>query len=383
MSNSSESDSAHAASLRALFERRVIVCAGSGGVGKTSVAAALSVAAARTGKRVLTLTIDPAKRLADSMGVDRNLNTRQFVEVEKLRSLGIDGGSLSVMMLDAGKTLRDMVAKLAPNAASAERIVGHPLFRYLGDYLAGANEYMAMEKLLSVLQEEEFDVLVLDTPPSRHALDFLDAPSRLTDAIDGPVTRAFTQAVGQGGRWGLGLVAKGAAIVLKSIGKLTGAGLLEQVATLIAELNSIFGGFGERARTVAAAFREPTFAYVLVTRPALGAIADTCYFGEALAERGLTADAIVVNKVHTAPPGPAPTDELTQKLGADLTARVHKATEIRQRRVAQEAATIGSLRHISALAKVTQVHLPAVAGGVSNLDDLSALARILAADSLA
>jgi anion-transporting ArsA/GET3 family ATPase len=380
VSNSSENDSTHGASLRALFERRVIVCAGSGGVGKTSVAAALSVAAARTGKRVLTLTIDPAKRLADSMGVDRNLNTRQFVETEKLRSLGIDDGSLSVMMLDAGKTLRDMVAKLAPNEASAERIVNHPLFRYLGDYLAGANEYMAMEKLLSVLQEEDFDLLVLDTPPSRHALDFLDAPARLTDAIDGPVTRAFTQAVGQGGRWGLGLVAKGAAIVLKSIGKLTGAGLLEQVATLIAELNSIFGGFGDRARTVAAAFREPTFAYVLVTRPALGAIADTCYFGEALAERALTADAIVVNKVHTAPPEPAPTEELTQKLGPDLTARVHEAANILQRRVAREASTIGSLGHIAALAKVTQVHLPAVAGGVSNLEDLSALASVLGAE---
>jgi anion-transporting ArsA/GET3 family ATPase len=327
------------------------------------------------------LTIDPAKRLADSMGVRRDTAARQFVEADKQRALGIETGSLSVMMLDAGQTLRDMVGKLAPDSDSAERIVSHPLFRYLADYLAGANEYMAMEKLLSVLQGEDFDVLVLDTPPSRHALDFLDAPVRLTDAIDGPVTRAFTQAVGQGSRWGLGLVAKGASLVLKSIGKLTGAGLLEQVATLIVELNAIFGGFGERARHVADAFRDPSFAYVLVTRPVLGAVADTCYFGEALAQRGLRADAIVVNKVHSALPALSPTalrEALSPRFGAELTARVQRAGEIRSQRAAREASVVAGLQRTIALSRVPQVHLPAVAGGVSNLDHLAGLAAMLA-----
>src|SRR5690606_37968693 len=304
--------------------------------------------------------IDPAKRLADSMGVSRAVSTRQFVELPKQRALGIQSGSLSVMMLDAGQTLRDMVAKLAPNPASADRIVAHPLFRYLADYLAGANEYMAMEKLLSVLQEEDFDLLVLDTPPSRHALDFLDAPGRLTDAIDGPVPRAFTQAVGQGSRWGLGLFAKGASLVLKSIGRLTGAGLLEQVATLIVELNAIFGGFGERARSVAAAFRDPNFAYVLVTRPVSGAVADTCYFGAELASRGLRPDAIVVNKVHT-PLGDVEAArvraELEPWLDRELADRVQKATEIRRRIVSREMSTVAALRQSPALAPVVQMHL--------------------------
>ncbi len=284
------------------------------------------------------------------------------------------------MMLDAGQTLRDMVSKLAPNAESAQRIVTHPLFRYLADYLAGANEYMAMEKLLSVLQEEEFDLLVLDTPPSRHALDFLDAPGRLTDAIDGPVTRAFTQAVGQGSRWGLGLFAKGASLVLKSIGRLTGAGLLEQVATLIVELNAIFGGFGERARSVAAAFRDPSFAYVLVTRPVPGAVADTCYFGEELAARGLRADAVVVNKVHSplrSVEAARVFAELAPWLGPELAGRVRSASEIRQQTVARELTTVAALRRTRALAPVSQVHLPAVAGGVSNLEHLAALAALL------
>src|SRR5690606_34810405 len=188
------------AGLQHLFARRVLVCAGPGGVGKTSVAAALSVAAARAGKQVIVLTIDPARRLADSMGVDREQVSRQHVDRGRPVELGITQGSLSVMMLDAGSTLREMIAKLAPDSQSAERITQHPLFNYLADYLAGANEYMAMEKLLSVLQEEQFDLLVLDTPPSRHALDFLDAPTRLTDAIDGPITKAFAKAVSRGGR---------------------------------------------------------------------------------------------------------------------------------------------------------------------------------------
>lgn len=366
--------------LANLFARRVIVCAGSGGVGKTSVSAAISVAAARSGKRVIALTIDPAKRLADSMGVSRSTSARQFVELSKQRELGIQTGSLSVMMLDAGQTLRDMVAKLSPNPESAERIVAHPLFRYLADYLAGANEYMAMEKLLSVLQEEEFDLLVLDTPPSRHALDFLDAPGRLTDAIDGPVTRAFTQAVGQGSRWGLGLFARGASLVLKSIGRLTGAGLLEQVATLIVELNAIFGGFGERARSVAAAFRDPSFAYVLVTRPVPGAVADTCYFGEELSSRGLRADAIVVNKVHSPLRDVEPMrvrSELDPWLGSDFAARVQRASDIRRKVVSREMTTVAALHRTLSLAAVGQVHLPAVAGGVSNLEHLAVLAALL------
>jgi anion-transporting ArsA/GET3 family ATPase len=367
--------------LAHLFARRVIVCAGSGGVGKTSVSAAISVAAARSGKRVIALTIDPAKRLADSMGVSRNTSKRQFVEPSKQRELGIETGSLSVMMLDAGQTLRDMVSKLAPDPESADRIVAHPLFRYLADYLAGANEYMAMEKLLSVLQEEDFDLLVLDTPPSRHALDFLDAPGRLTDAIDGPVTRAFTQAVGQGSRWGLGLFAKGASLVLKSIGRLTGAGLLEQVATLIVELNAIFGGFGERARSVAAAFRDPSFAYVLVTRPVPGAVADTCYFGEELAARGLRADAIVVNKVHASLLDVHATQvhsELAVWLGSELAERVEQASMIRRQVVAREMNTVAALQRTRSLASVGQMHLPAVAGGVSNLEHLAGLAALLA-----
>src|SRR5690606_10948735 len=258
---------------------------------------------------------------------------------------------------------------LAPDLESAQRITEHPLFNYLANYLAGANEYMAMEKLLSVLEEEQFDLLILDTPPSRHALDFLDAPGRLTDAIDGPITKAFAKAVRQGSRLSLDWVAKGAALVLKSIGKLTGAEFLQQLATLIAELNSVFGGFTERARTVATAFRDPSFGYVLVTRPVAAALDDTCFFGRALEERQVGIDAIVLNKVHTAPvlKDAIVGAELEAAGAADLAPKIAQAVEILRRRANREEADLAVLRSVPTLAAVPQVRLPAVAGGVSNL----------------
>jgi anion-transporting ArsA/GET3 family ATPase len=370
--------------LRHLFNRRVIVCAGSGGVGKTSVAAAMGVAAAQSGKRVIVLTIDPARRLADSLGVQRDSSERQFLEQSTQRALGIETGSLSVMMLDAGRTLREMIGKLAPDDASAKRILEHPLFQYLADYLAGANEYMAMEKLLTVLQDEVFDILILDTPPSRHALDFLDAPMRLTNAIDGPVTRAFTQAVHRGSRFGLDLVARGASLVLKSLGRLTGAGLLEQLATLIGELNSIFGGFAQRARVVNEAFRDPSFAFVLVTRPARAAIDDTRAFGEALESRGLRVDAVVINKVHSLAVSAEdqPTSEtLDALLGPGLRKRVERAVSARGQQVASERRFTTALQASRPLSSATHLMLPAVAGGVSNVDQLTTLAQALSPSS--
>jgi anion-transporting ArsA/GET3 family ATPase len=370
----------HKHGLLHLFNRRVIVCAGSGGVGKTSVAAATGVAAAQKGKQVIVLTIDPARRLADSLGVHRDSSERQYLDIAKQQALGITTGSLSVMMLDAGRTLREMITKLAPDVASADRILQHPLFKYLADYLAGANEYMAMEKLLTVLQEETFDLLILDTPPSRHALDFLDAPNRLTDAIDGPVTRAFTQALNQGSRWGLDLVARGASLVLKSLGRLTGAGLLEQLATLIGELNAIFGGFGQRARIVADAFRDPSFAFVLITRPARAAVEDTLMFGEALRSRGLRVDAVVMNKVHAldAPVSDVQaTEAVDAVLGSGLRERVSRAVQARAQQVAEERRFTTALQGGTALRSATHLSLPAVAGGVSNVDQLTTLAATL------
>jgi anion-transporting ArsA/GET3 family ATPase len=226
--------------------------------------------------------------------------------------------------------------------------------------------------------------LILDTPPSRHALDFLDAPNRLTDAIDGPVTRAFTQAMNQGSRWGLDLVARGASLVLKSLGRLTGAGLLEQLATLIGELNVIFGGFGQRARIVADAFRDPSFAFVLVTRPARAAVDDTLIFGEALRSRGLKVDAVVLTKGHSmkAPlTEAASTEAIDGVWGAGLLERIARAVLARAQQVNEERRFTTALQTGNPFISATQVSLPAVAGGVSNVDQLTTLAFVLSTGS--
>ncbi len=362
-----------------LFKQRVIVCAGSGGVGKTSVAAALSVAAAQAGRKVLTLTIDPAKRLADSLGVDRHSAERQYLEPERLHELGIAAGHLSVMMLDPGRTFVDLIDRLAPTREAAEAIQRHRLFRFLVDYLAGTNEYMAMEKVLSVLEGGDFDLLVLDTPPTRHALDFLSAPERLTRAIDNPVMRAVARAMDETRRFGLDWIAKSASVVIRGLGRLTGAGMLEQVAGLISELNSIFGGFRQRAEAVSEAFRGPQFGYLLVTRPHAPAIEDAVFFTRALRERGMRPDWVVINRVHAALADREvqPCLERIEASNTALAQRIWAVVREQRLQVDYEQAQLARLHETSDLRGVPMLELPVVRAGISDLTTLQELARAL------
>lgn len=290
-------------SLSPLIEsRRIVLCVGCGGVGKTTVAAALGIAAARRGKRVLTLTIDPAKRLANSLGLERMTTEAQTVDAGILRDVGVpESGSLTVMMLDTKRTFDDLVRRFASSAEARDRILHNRLYKYLSTNLAGTQDYMAMEKLLAVKDDPLYDLVILDTPPTRNALDFLEAPERLVEALDGPAIRWFIDAFDKSRKLSLNLVAQSVAVVLRGVGKLTGGGFLEQMAELIADLNDLFGGFRERARRVSASFRSPEVAYVLVTSPAPLAIDEIAYFAERLSEYGMRSDAFVVNRVHAAP----------------------------------------------------------------------------------
>ncbi len=361
-----------------LFARRVLVCVGCGGVGKTSVAAALSVAAARRGKRVLALTVDPAGRLADSLGVDRSDSGYQRVDAQKLETLSIEGGELSVAVLNAQQTLTELVQRLAPTEAQQQAILSHSLYRYLSDYLAGTNEYMAMEKLLSVLDLPDYDLIVLDTPPTRHALDFLQAPERLNDAIGGPVLQAIVRAVDGSRRFSLDWVSKSVATVIRGLGKLTGAGTLEQVATLLVELSAIFGGFSDRAERVAAAFRDPSFGFVLVARPAVVALEDAVYFAKALRERQMRADALVLNRTHRVPSDPeAGLAELRPLLPPELHAHVGQALTRVQELALEEQRRLVTLANDPELSVCPRWQLPVIAGGVSNLEQLARLTDAL------
>jgi anion-transporting ArsA/GET3 family ATPase len=288
-----------------LESHRVIVCVGSGGVGKTTTAAALAVHAACRGQRVLCLTIDPARRLANSLGLDEMRTEEQEVSAELFARHGLEcTGSLSAMMLDTKRTFDDLVTRNASSEEARDRILNNRLYQYISTSLAGTQEYMAMEKLHAVRHDSRFDLIILDTPPTSNALDFLDAPDRLVNAIDSQAMRWFVQAFQGAGKLSLGLVGRGAAMVFRGLGKLTGMGFLEQVAEFVIGINDLFGGFRDRANEVAADLRSPEVAFVVVTSPTPLNVEAAMFFDGRLREAGMAVDAFVVNSVHPLLPEP-------------------------------------------------------------------------------
>ena len=289
--------------LSALVDsKRVLITVGAGGVGKTTTAAALGVAAAMRGKRVLCLTIDPAKRLAESLGLGTMTSEAVTVDKDVFLRAGVPiQGSLTAMMLDTKRTFDELVVKYSSSPEKAEKLLSNKLYTYVSTSLAGTQEYMAMEKLVAVKDDPRFDLVILDTPPTANALDFLDAPERLIEALDSATMRWFVDAFQSSGRFSLNIIAKGAATVLRGISKITGGGFLEDMAEFIAELNDLFGGFKERALRVERALRSEDVAFVLVTSPAPPSIREVLYFAERLEKAAMPRGALVVNRVHVVP----------------------------------------------------------------------------------
>jgi anion-transporting ArsA/GET3 family ATPase len=285
--------------------RRVLITVGAGGVGKTTTAAAIGVAAAQRGKRVLCLTIDPAKRLAESLGITSMRTEAAEVDPALFAAAGVAvSGSLTAMMLDTKRTFDELVVKYSSSKDKADRLLGNKLYQYVSTSLAGTQEYMAMEKLVAVKDDPRFDLIVLDTPPTANALDFLDAPQRLIEALDSSTMKWFVQAFESGGKFSLNLIAKSAAAILRGIGRITGGGFLEAMAEFIGELNELFGGFKERAARVERALRDEEVAFVLVTSASPPSIQEVLYFAERLTEASMPRGAFVVNRFHL-PPGRA------------------------------------------------------------------------------
>lgn len=370
--------------LSALLDsRRVILCVGCGGVGKTTVAAALGLAAARRGKRVLTLTIDPAKRLANSLGLERMSSDEQVVDPSILASAGVHGGSLTVMMLDTKRTFDDLVNRFASTTEVRDRIMQNRLYRYVSTNLAGTQDYMAMEKLLAMRDDPRFDLVILDTPPTRNALDFLEAPDRLVEALDGPAIRWFVQAFDKSRKFSLNLVAQSVAVILRGVGKLTGGGFLEQMSELISDLNDLFGGFRDRAARVAAAFRAPDIAYVMVTSPAPLAIREIAYFAERLKDHGMGSDAFVVNRLHAAPRGRPSVDEIREAvarhallLADGAPERILRAVEDEIALASRDAHHLAELEAVRARLGVTGSPLLRVVALPSDVHDVRTLTGI-------
>lgn len=382
-----------APTLTPLLERhRVVLCVGSGGVGKTTVTAALGLAAAERGKRVLCLTIDPAKRLANSLGLSRMTGDEQVVAPELFERVGLPvTGRLSVMMLDTKRTFDELVVRYASSPEARDRILNNRLYQYVSTSLAGTQEYMAMEKLLAVKRDGAYDLIVLDTPPTSNALDFLDAPERLINALDSAAVRWLMQAFEQSGRFSLNLVAKSVAVVLRGIGKLTGGGFLEQMAAFVTDLNDLFGGFRQRATEVAAAFRGSEFAYVLVTTPAPAAVREALFFADRLDEQGMHRDAFVVNRVHKPPRAHPGRDEIQRAierhrldLGASGALRLEQALAEETELAETDAAELANLDRVLVPGrsgkKPIRIEIPALPSDVHDLGTLGGIAKLLCPD---
>jgi anion-transporting ArsA/GET3 family ATPase len=289
---------------RGLRERRTIVVCGSGGVGKTTTAAALALRAARLGRRVLVCTIDPSHRLATSLGLARLSGEPRAIDVPRTDGEGA-GGTLFAMVLDVKSTFDALVVRYAPDEAARKRILENRFYRQVSAALAGSHEYMAMEKLLELSADERFDLVVLDTPPTRHALDFLEAPERLMGFLDASVLRFFLRPYFVAGRLTLKVATRSGALALKLADRLLGLEFLQDLSEFFLAFESMYDGFKERAARVHTLLRDPSSAFVLVTAPSTLALEEGLYFHRRLTEKGMPFLAFVVNRLHPDPGRPA------------------------------------------------------------------------------
>ena len=268
-------------------EAEILICCGSGGVGKTTSAAVLALRAAKEGRRAVVVTIDPARRLADALGLEGIGNTPSPIE-------GDWPGELSAVMLDTKSTFDAVVQRYAEDAEQAERIFSNRFYKNLSGALSGTQEYMAMEKLYELQADEAFDLVVVDTPPTRHALDFLDAPRNLTRFLDHRLYRVLTAPT----RGVMKAVNKAATAFIRSVTKVVGAEVFDDAIAFFQAFEGMEEGFRERADAVLQLLDDPRTAFVLVASPQRDTVDEARYFAHRLAEDDIPVAALVVNRVH-------------------------------------------------------------------------------------
>jgi anion-transporting ArsA/GET3 family ATPase len=270
-------------------DRAIIVCCGSGGVGKTTAAAAIAVEGARLGRRACVVTIDPAKRLADALGLASLTNQPGLVQGD-----WAPPGELWALMLDTKSTFDDLVARYAATPDQAEGILTNRLYRNVAGALSGTQEYMAMEKLYELYEAGRFDLIVVDTPPSRSALDFLDAPRRLTRFLDNRIFRLLMMPA----RTYLRAVSVATHAFLRTVAKVVGSDVVKDAVDFFAAFEGMEQGFRNRAQRVLELLSEPQTAFVLVTAPRRDAMEEAIYFAERLQQSHIAIEALIVNRLH-------------------------------------------------------------------------------------
>jgi anion-transporting ArsA/GET3 family ATPase len=274
---------------------RIVVCCGSGGVGKTTAAAAIGLRAAERGRQVCVLTVDPARRLAQSMGLTSLDNTPRLID-------GVDhanGGSLHAMMLDMKRTF-DEVVEAHAEPARAALILANPFYQSLSSSFAGTQEYMAMEKLGQLRRSGDWDLIVVDTPPSRSALDFLDAPERLGRFLDGRLIRVLASPA-KASRPFAKMLNAGFSMMTGALTRLLGAQVLRDAQTFITAFDTMFGGFRERAEATYRLLQAPGTSFVVVAAPQPDALREASYFVERLDEERMPLAGLILNRVHNSP----------------------------------------------------------------------------------
>jgi anion-transporting ArsA/GET3 family ATPase len=305
--------------------KEVVICAGSGGVGKTTTSAAIATGLAARGLKVCVLTIDPAKRLADSLGLEELGNDARRVDPKLFEAQGVEiKGELWAMMLDPKQTFDELIARQAPDEESRDRVLQNPIYQQISGALAGSQEYMAMEKLFELHTEGDYDILVLDTPPSRNALDFLEAPRRLTQFIEGKSLKVFMKPTGFAAK----VAGRGATVALSVMKRIVGFDLIADLAEFFNAFSGMVDGFQARAKRVNKLLAAPTTCFLVVCGPQGEPIDEAVYFHRKLVEAKLPFGGVIVNKVHYPAEELRGDDEdlpatLAEKLGdADLAQRV-------------------------------------------------------------
>ena len=350
----------------------VIVCCGSGGVGKTTTAAVIGLAAARRGRRAVVVTIDPARRLADALGLDHIGATAAVID-------GDWPGELSALMLDAKSTFDSLVERYAASDDQASSILSNPFYRNISGTLSGTQEYMASEKLYELHQNEAYDLVVVDTPPTRNALDFLEAPERLSRFLNHRIYRAVTAP----SRGVLRVFNAATGAALRQVGKVVGSEVISDAVAFFQAFEGMEEGFRRRATAVTELFADQVTAFVLVTAPREDSVAEARFFARHLAGDDIVVRALIVNRMHP-PYGEAdPTgdetaeNDLRATAGGDALADYHRARADLRRLASEERANLAELTDQVATAAI--VYVPSLATDVHDLAGLNRVGESLLA----
>jgi anion-transporting ArsA/GET3 family ATPase len=353
--------------------KRVIICAGSGGVGKTTTSAAVAMGLAARGAKVAVITIDPARRLASSLGLAELGNEPARIDPERFAGHGVEvDGELWAMMLDPKRTFDELIERLAPDERARDEVLANRIYQELSGAVAGSQEFTAIAKLYDLDRSGDFDVLVLDTPPSRNALDFLDAPDRLTGFLEGRALKVFLAPGGVAAR----VLGRGTSVVFGVLRRVTGVDLLEDLSVFFRSLGGILDGFRERATGVKRLLADPATTFLIVTSPEREPVEEAIFFRGKLREAGLPFGGLVVNRVQLDAVDGDP-GAVAAELDVAPALRAKVAETLRELQVLAARDRRSLTRLMDAVGDRDPVVVPLLEGDVHDVDGLARVQRFL------